>query len=226
MSTVELSWVTANCGNGARTFKVCTSCFEVPALCCHWWKLNPYISGFRARQHLRSLAPVMNDGWMMMAKWYSGTLGPKASWHLSYRWGKTPKKTSPRKPVPTGDRTRARCVTSAHATTCSTAVDVTDESFTVHITHSSMNFCCIAPLCIKKPNYSVHFTFMVLCMFTFSLRAHNWQVRCDTIEGLTTDIVQHICAKLQLSFTIVLISRPIGPFKKIAYVYFILFWAK
>ena len=32
-------------------------------------------------------------------------------------------KTSPRKLVPTGDRTRARCVTSAHATTCSTAVD-------------------------------------------------------------------------------------------------------
>ena len=36
---------------------------------------------------------------------------------------KNPEKTSPRKPVPTGDRTRARCVTSAHATTCSTAVD-------------------------------------------------------------------------------------------------------
>ena len=33
------------------------------------------------------------------------------------------KKTLPRKPVPTGDRTRARCVTSAHTTTCSTAVD-------------------------------------------------------------------------------------------------------
>ena len=33
------------------------------------------------------------------------------------------KKNSTRKPVPTGDRTRARCVTSAHATTCSTAVD-------------------------------------------------------------------------------------------------------
>ena len=45
--------------------------------------------------------------------------GPKVSWHLSYRWGKTP----PRKPVPTGDRTRAHCVTNAHATTCSTAVD-------------------------------------------------------------------------------------------------------
>ena len=35
---------------------------------------------------------------------------------------KNPEKTSPRKPVPTGDRTRARCVTSTRATTCSTAV--------------------------------------------------------------------------------------------------------
>ena len=26
-----------------------------------------------------------------MVKWYSGTLGPKVSWHLSYRWGKTQK---------------------------------------------------------------------------------------------------------------------------------------
>ena len=31
-----------------------------------------------------------------------------------------PEKSSHRKLVPTGDRTRARCVTSAHATTCST----------------------------------------------------------------------------------------------------------
>ena len=35
-----------------------------------------------------------------------------------------PEKTSPRKLVPTRDRTRAPCVTSAHATTCSTAVDL------------------------------------------------------------------------------------------------------
>ena len=34
-----------------------------------------------------------------------------------------PKKISPRKLVPTGDRTRARCVTGAQATVCSTAVD-------------------------------------------------------------------------------------------------------
>ena len=52
-----------------------------------------------------------------------GPWGPKVSWHLSYRWGKTPKKTAPRKPVPTGDRTQVRCVTSAHATACSTAMD-------------------------------------------------------------------------------------------------------
>ena len=43
-----------------------------------------YIWGFMAYQHLRSL-------WMiMMAKWYLGTLGPKISWHLPYRWGKNP----------------------------------------------------------------------------------------------------------------------------------------
>ena len=34
-----------------------------------------------------------------------------------------PRKTSPRKLVPTGDRTRARCVTGACATACPTAVD-------------------------------------------------------------------------------------------------------
>ena len=34
-----------------------------------------------------------------------------------------PEKTSPRKLVPTGDRTRARCLPGAHATTCPTAVE-------------------------------------------------------------------------------------------------------
>ena len=55
----------------------------------------------------------------MMARWYSGTLGPKAS--LQVR--KTPEKTSPRKLVPTGDRTQVRCVTGVHATTWPTVVD-------------------------------------------------------------------------------------------------------
>ena len=77
----------------------------------------------------------------MMAKWYSGTLGPKVSWHLYWKFcisdghiddnfslknylpdicltgEENPRKTSPRKPVPTGDRTRALYVTGAHLPT-------------------------------------------------------------------------------------------------------------
>ena len=48
-----------------------------------------------------------------------GPCGPKVSWHLFYRWGKTQKKTSSRKLVLTRNRSRARCVTVVHATTCS-----------------------------------------------------------------------------------------------------------
>ena len=50
-----------------------------------------------------------------------------------------PAKISPRKLVPTGDRTRARCVTTAHATTCSTAVDwklVNDSILVIYISPS------------------------------------------------------------------------------------------
>ena len=51
-----------------------------------------YIWGFRARQHLRSLMPIMNDdGWQWRPNDIRGPWGPKASWHLSNRWGKTPK---------------------------------------------------------------------------------------------------------------------------------------
>ena len=67
---------------------------------------------------------VNMEWWLRRPNEIRGPWGPKVSWHLSDRWGNTPKKTSPRKPVPTGDRTRARCVTSAHATTCSQAVDI------------------------------------------------------------------------------------------------------
>ena len=57
----------------------------------------------------------LNDIW--------GPGEPKSSWHLSFRWGKTPKRTSHRKLVPSGDRIPARCVTGAYATACSPAVD-------------------------------------------------------------------------------------------------------
>ena len=62
------------------------------------------------------------EWWLRRPNDIRGPWGPKVSRHLSYRWGKSRKET-PRKLVPTGDRTRARCVTGAHATTCSTSVD-------------------------------------------------------------------------------------------------------
>ena len=55
---------------------------------------------------------------------------------------------------------------------------------------------------------------IVLGMFTGSLRAQNWHVLCVAIDGHTRDIAQHICAKMHLNLTVVLISRPIGPWKK------------
>ena len=55
-----------------------------------------YVWDFRVRQYLRSLVPILNELLMIMTtKWYSGTLGPKASWHLSYKRGKTLKKPHP-----------------------------------------------------------------------------------------------------------------------------------
>ena len=61
--------------------------------------------------------------WLRRPNDIRGPWGPKVTWPLYYRWEKKTEKTSPRKPVPTDDRTQARCMTSAHATTCSTAVD-------------------------------------------------------------------------------------------------------
>ena len=55
---------------------------------------------------------------------------------------------------------------------------------------------------------------IVLGMFTGLLSAQNWQVRCVAIDGHTSDIAQHICAKLHLILTVVLFSQPIGPWKK------------
>ena len=54
---------------------------------------------------------------------------------------------------------------------------------------------------------------IVLGMFTGSLCAQNWQVRFVVIGRHTRDIAQHICAK-HLIVTLVLISRPIGPWEK------------
>ena len=53
---------------------------------------------FRARQHLRTLAPVVNEYlyWRLYRPNDNrGPSGPKAAWNSSYRCEKTPKKTCP-----------------------------------------------------------------------------------------------------------------------------------
>ena len=42
--------------------------------------------------HIQSSQQGENEILITTAKWYSGTLGPKVSWHLSCRWEKTQKK--------------------------------------------------------------------------------------------------------------------------------------
>ena len=74
--------------------------------------------GLRACQHLRSLMMDVYDGQMI----FGDLVGLKLP-DIRLTGEEKPRKTPPRKLVLTGDRTRARCLTSAHATTCSTAVD-------------------------------------------------------------------------------------------------------
>ena len=102
------------------------------------WRASPDEWSTQRRGHLRDSTNMKDNthqahaqssqqgeyGMMMTtAKWYSGTLGALSFPIFVLQVRKNPEKTSPRKLVPTGDRTRACCVTSAHATTCSTAVD-------------------------------------------------------------------------------------------------------
>ena len=53
----------------------------------------------RERQYTRVTHPIIRTRWMKGWLWrpndIRGPCGPKASWHLSYRWGKTPKKPHP-----------------------------------------------------------------------------------------------------------------------------------
>ena len=66
-------------------------------------------------QYLRSLAPVMNDDDNDDQMIFGDLGGLKLPDICLTGEEKTPKKTSPRKLVPTGDRTRARCMTGAPA---------------------------------------------------------------------------------------------------------------
>ena len=123
-----------------------------------------YISGFRTCQHLRSLAPVMNDDDGQMI--FGDLVGLKLP-DICLTGEEKPRKTSPRKLVLTGDRTRARCMTSAHATTCSTAVDfrvpVTDPFF---ITCDNSPYTSIIYEITDKLTTDIHSTSSLLgCQF-------------------------------------------------------------
>ena len=63
-----------------------------------------------------------NDGQMIV-----GDLGSLRLPDICLTGEEKPRKTSPRKLVPIGDRTRARCVTGAHAIAWPTAVDVKNK---------------------------------------------------------------------------------------------------
>ena len=54
--------------------------------------------------HTRSFQEGEYEIMIWRANDIRGPWGPKVSWHLSYRWGKTPKKTSSRIPVLTVER--------------------------------------------------------------------------------------------------------------------------
>ena len=84
-----------------------------------------------------------------------------------------------------------------------------------------MNFVWIAPLRIKKANYSTHLSFggRLYCFsqgYVLTTRSE-MIIQYDAIDGHTRDTAGHIRAKLRLFFTVVLISRPIGPCKKLPF---------
>ena len=80
-----------------------------------------YIWGFRTRQHLRSVAPIMSDYDDQMI---FGEVGGLMLPNICLTGEEKPWKTSLRKLVPTGDWTRACYMTDAHATAWSTVVDL------------------------------------------------------------------------------------------------------
>ena len=106
--------------------------FKLPDICLTK-KLNPW------RYSLDRLKRMLPDGDLVVSNVLSLNLNfrflnrislllisssfPMVLTRLNGQVRKNPKKTPPRKLVPTGDRTCGRCVTGVHATACSTAMD-------------------------------------------------------------------------------------------------------
>ena len=81
-----------------------------------------YMWGFTARQLLRSLAPVMRGDDNDVQIIFGDLVGLKLP-DICPTGEEKPRKTSPKKLVPKGVRTRAHCARGAHASACPTAVD-------------------------------------------------------------------------------------------------------
>ena len=140
--------------------------------------------------------------WMiMMAKWYSGSLGLKASWHLSYRWGKTPT----RKLVPTGDRTRGLCVTGAHATTSPTAVDSTPWE-------RKQNYIAISPISWQRFMLTTLLMSLSILVILRFRKILSWKNHPGT---WTPDCLPKTSATTWLGILIVLRKKWRSPYKKI-----------
>ena len=89
---IVLNWDIENVDEENQVEEWLTYIFSIQNLKNHVLLYSHVYLGLRARQHLRSLAPVMKWWWPNDIR---GPCGPKASWHSSHRWGKTPKKSHP-----------------------------------------------------------------------------------------------------------------------------------
>ena len=125
-----------------------------------------YIWGFRTRQHLRSLAPVMNDyGWLWWPDDIRGPWGLKIPDICLTGEGKH-RKNSPKKLVPTGDRTRVRYVTGANATTCPTEVDPMLHA------HARTTYC----MCKAGPRRSIFLHNIWGCAMILDVCRYIWKI--------------------------------------------------
>ena len=100
------------------------------------WRASPDEWSAQCRGHLRDNLNIKDDthhslihsnkGDMirmtMIVKWISGNHGDLKFPDICLTGEEKPRKTAPMKLVPTGNRTRSRCVTGVYATACSTAV--------------------------------------------------------------------------------------------------------
>ena len=142
--------------------------------------------GFRARQHLRSLAPLMNDkSWWKLWPNIRGSWGPKASWRLSHRWGIPPKKKNLTQEIcPVRDRSRTRCVTGAHATARPTAVDPSGRNSPQGLNISSIRD--FSPVWrSENPNHhSSHIYLFIYCLFICVRRKKllDWMIALSTLN--------------------------------------------